>query len=103
METKEGGMSNNIRFEGLGGPPENLDIVFRRKNEEKNVSEKIKEENIRAEVEKELKRKEEQEMIKKSIMSEDDLKVLLLMFGSRGSATLLEKVVEKKKKDQQLG
>lgn len=95
-------MSEYVKVDGVGGPPN--DYYINNKNyrdNNKNISERIKEENIKAEIEKE-KEKEVKDRLKKSIISEDDLKMLLLVFGSKGNATLLEQVVEKKKKESRV-
>ncbi len=65
------------------------------------TAEKIKEENVKAEIEKE-KEKELKDKLKKSVINEDDMKVLLLVFGSRGNTTLLDKVIEKMKKQNKV-
>lgn len=95
-------MSEYVRVDGVGGPPNEYYInnkTYRENN--KNISERIKEENVKAEIERE-KEKEIKDRLKKSIISEDDLKMLLLVFGSKGDLTLLEQVVEKKKKESRV-
>lgn len=96
-------MSGEVRVGGLGGPPGEIFVGNnsggRKEELNKTISQKIREENIRAEIEKE-REKEIKDKMNKQIISEDDLKMLLLVFGSRGSTTLLEGVIEKKKKEQ---
>ncbi len=71
------------------------------KNElKKDITQKIKEEEKEKIKEDEEKRKKAETEIKKYIINEDDLKVLLLMFGSRGNASLLEQIIEKRKKEK---
>ncbi|MEN2998945.1 MAG: hypothetical protein ABDH28_07945 [Brevinematia bacterium] len=95
-------MSEQIRIDEFTGYKGGIFTKENYKEElKKDVSQKIKEENIKAEMEKE-KEKELKDKLKRSIMSEDDLKLLLLVFGSRGSTTLLEKVIEKMKKEQKI-
>ncbi|MFN4245320.1 MAG: hypothetical protein ACK4F9_04135 [Brevinematia bacterium] len=68
---------------------------------DKRIDEKIKEEEIKAKIEGENE-KELREKLKKSVINEDDMRVLLLVFGSRGSTVLLDKVIEKIKKQNKV-
>lgn len=89
-----------IRIEETINPLVYKDTEVKKQIEE-TITQKIKEENKRAEEEKQ-KVKEEVEKAKKSMISEEDLKVLLLMFGSRGGSQLLERIIEERKKQSKL-
>lgn len=90
-----------IKIEGIASPPEVFKDREIQKQKDETITQKIKEENKKAEEEKQ-KVKEEIEKAKKSMISEEDLKVLLLVFGSRGNSQLLEKIIEEKKKQSKL-
>jgi hypothetical protein len=66
----------------------------------KDVNQKIREEEKEKIKEEEERRKKVESEIKKYVINEDDMKVLLLMFGSRGNTTLLEQIIEKRKKEK---
>ncbi|MCX8029212.1 MAG: hypothetical protein N2712_04365 [Brevinematales bacterium] len=92
-------MSEEVKSVGVSGFSNEKYALDKMKNVKNSVSQKVKEENIKAEVQKE-REKEAKDKLKKSIISEDDLKVLLLVFGSRGSSVLLEKALERIEKEK---
>ncbi|MGC8766939.1 MAG: hypothetical protein ACP5QP_04495 [Brevinematia bacterium] len=92
-------MKEITRMENIIGIyPENAkDLEINKQKQDDTIIQRIKEENKRSE-EENKKVKEELEKAKKSMISEEDLKLLLLMFGSRGGTQLLETIIEEKKK-----
>jgi len=83
--------------------PDQVEDLMTTKTEnesKKDIKEEIKKETEEKLKEEEEKKKRAESNLKNYIINEEDMKVLLLMFGSKGNSTLLEQIIEKRKKER---